>query len=806
MPFPFNNAGDSLYYLNQQAYDLSSGTQWGSMNIHMNQIWDDMLARQNLYNAPVYDFSGFNQYVNPTFGNPFGQIMNYSLGQMDWQNKIGGGNGLFDTNGNFRAPWMQNPAQLWSSSLGWNPSAGAGQGSTPKTETEEDRDYQRKYNTLLTLCKQLAECDDLSRKEQDDLNSAIRNPKGTWKERYAALKKAYNEIDKDIVKTFLETATGLGADREINGKKSNSFYNELQAAGYEYDNSAIDKEINDLYDAINSINDKNGNPESSDILGEIQAGKSNILDVISSYNTHKKNSSTESDKRIIDHIAKNYNAISDDSTRDTAREKVLKPIVNALLDKARDIKDALDADSRKKIEKAIGNVEDALNNSKEKVDTRLSEAFDTLYLLTRMGAIANLRNEAIAYYGEVDSEIFNKDLFADETIKDLKAEGFTQDEINKGEVKVKKEAKVETSDEEDLEDVEETDGNKKEEKIKEDKSLNKGSAEEQIKALLGKVINRRTDAVYIPENAEDKTKEYTIYTTIKGDKERIFIIKNNKIVELINAKIENGKIVADKTGVAIDEVEVEASKIKLAHDEAVKAEEAENKRLEKERLKAEKERKTAEEKTQATINSLIKDGYLRKHGSNKNEYIETHATGERKEPRIVMIYDNKITVYNVNSGKWEEVTNPETEFANTTLTEEEIKEAKKIGEDLQDCLAGYTMDCHWEEITEKLLKVNARNVLYVLKGYKDENDTVDSFFEQVENEYGHDSTRIDLMETMVKYVKEYINLEIENLDSKYQEKARNILSKLEAITINDETDGSEIDTLINQLFIIFNIE
>lgn len=809
MPLPFFNAGDSLYYTNQQAYDMSSGTQWGSMNIHLNQIWDDLIARRGLYDVPVYDFSNFNQYTTPTLNNPFPQIMSYTMGQLDWQNKISGGNGLFDANGNFQAPWLQNPAQLWSSSLGWNPSASAGQGSTPKTETEEDRDFQRKYNTLLALTKQLVECEDLTRKEKDDLNSVIRNPKGTWKERYAALKKVYNEIDKDTVKEFLETAVGLGAGREINSKKSNSFYNELQAAGYEYDNSSIDKEINDLYDAISSISDNNGNPESSDILGEIQAGKSNILDVISSYNTHKKDSSTSTDKRIIDHIAKNYNAIDDDSTRETAREKVLKPIVNALLDKARDVKDDMDADSRKKIEKAISNVEDALNNSKKTIDSSLAGAFDTLYLLTRMGAMANLRNEAIAYYGEIDSEIFNKDLFADETIKDLKAEGYTQDEINKCEVKVKKEAKVEETDEEDLE-VEETDENDNEEEIEENKKLNKKPVDKQVETLIAGEAIVKTTVKYSITDEEGNTKEYEVYETTKGDKKRVFIVKDDKLIELKNAKIENGKIVATTAGVQISEVEAKASEIEKAHKEAVKAEKAEEKRLEKERLKAEKEEKEAKEKAQETINSLIEAGYLKKHGSNQNEYIETSATGGRKEPRIVMVYDNKITVYNANTGKWEEVTDPQKEFSNATTTEKEIKDAKKIGEKMEVCLAGVTTEDDWTKLTTELLPmVNAKNILYVLKGYEEEdvNMFVDSFFHQVQNEW-KSGRHEKLTKPMLNLVLEFIKNEKSTLDSGKQNVVTEIEKQLREIYDNIEwkTDGHKIDVLVHKLFDIFEIK
>ena len=46
-----------------------------------------------------------------------------------------------------------------------------------------------------------------------------------------------------------------------------------------------------------------------------------------------------------------------------------------------------------------------------------------------------------------------------------------------------------------------------------------------------------------------------------------------------------------------------------------------------------------------------------------------------------------------------------------------IEAAKEIGEEMQDCLAGWTDEDHWEIIRTKLLDVNERNVLYVLKGY-----------------------------------------------------------------------------------------
>ena len=499
--------GNPFYYTNQQAFDMTSGSAWGSMNIHMNQAWEDMVARQYLYQVPRYDFSNFNLYTTPTvnvpfgfgigatptFGNPFPQICDATLRQLDWQNRASGGNG-FINNGTF----SYTPSYSWA---GFTPSGATSPNGAngPAAQTEEDRDYQRKYNTLLAIVKQLAKCDEITRKEEDDLNAVARQSVKNWKDGYTELKKAYDKVVENhegIIERMLPEAQDLSAfDNTLDSDKKDSFYNQLISAGYEYDNSAIDKKINDLYAAIDNISDENANPESSHILGELQGGngEANILDVISSYNTQKKGSSKSSDKRIIDHFAAKYNNLKDPDAKQTAKEKVLTPIVNALLDKARDVKDTLDTASKKKMTEAISDVENALNNSKDKIDANLSSAFDTLYLLTRMGAIAHVRNEAIKHYGEVDSDVFNQDLFDKETIKDLKEEGFTDSEIKDGKVKVEREAVVEET--EDIDDVNDAD-KEKEEEIKPNKKLDKETIDKQIETLIADDILVETTTKY----------------------------------------------------------------------------------------------------------------------------------------------------------------------------------------------------------------------------------------------------------------------------------------------------------------------
>ncbi len=216
---------------------------------------------------------------------------------------------------------------------------------------------------------------------------------------------------------------------------ANSFYNKLQKVGFEFENSTVDSEVSGLYDVISQIKDTQENYQNNNILADLAAktGTYDILDVISSWNTQKKDSTGE-EKRIITLIKKGYDALPSGETGNGARSSVktgvISPIVNGLIDRARGLKSGLDSASQTKLTEAMTKLERAYNNTDATVDPNLSTAFDELYVLTRKAAIAQLRAEIKEAYGTIDPDLFNDTLFEAETIADLKAEGFNEAVIN----------------------------------------------------------------------------------------------------------------------------------------------------------------------------------------------------------------------------------------------------------------------------------------------------------------------------------------------------------------------------------------
>ena len=91
------------------------------------------------------------------------------------------------------------------------------------------------------------------------------------------------------------------------------------------------------------------------------------------------------------------------------------------------MKSGLDKDSKAKLETAISELSKAMTSTTEnnKIDNNLSTAFNNLYLIMRDASIKTLRNEMLRYYGDVDSEVINENMFVDETYNDLIDEGYT---------------------------------------------------------------------------------------------------------------------------------------------------------------------------------------------------------------------------------------------------------------------------------------------------------------------------------------------------------------------------------------------
>lgn len=524
------------FYVPMQTYDMCSGSISGSMNLFANANWDDLIARQHLYDVPLMSFNNFMPYGNVGGGMDYLLNPAYTMEQMRWANNSGFGGGFGGFGGTFGGGFGTSPWSNW----GWN---GSTNGGSSSNETSEDRTNKRKYNTLLSLVKQLAKYDGLTNVQKDTLEAAIKNTKGKPEEKYNNLKEAYDSIGADTVREFLVNADKLGTTKDLKGKEGeNSFQARLVDSGYDFDNTWADDNIDSLHDAIKTLKDNNGNLESNEILGALQAkmnnssdvdkGQTDILDIISTWNTAYKDSA-DNDKRIISYIAEYYNGISDEETRKTAKAKVLDPVVKSLVSKARAVKGSLDADSRNAIEDAITEVNSALNNSTTTVDSKLSDAFDELYLLTRLGAMNELRAQIKGMYGDVDPEVFNDTLFEAETVEDLTAEGFASDDIStvKGKVKARENNSRMTPEE------------RREDEARREK--------EKVSELI--------------ENADiltsiDGKPGYYKETKVTGDREeaRIFVNKDGFLYEVKD----------DGT-----ETKVKASDIKKAYNEAVKKEE-----------------------------------------------------------------------------------------------------------------------------------------------------------------------------------------------------------------------------------------
>lgn len=622
--FPFfmqNNCNFGNWYPSGINYDMCSTNPWNSINLHMNQAWDDMLARQNLYNVQAYDFNNMFLYGNNIGGNSYLTDPRYTLAQMKFAN---GSMPIFGSVGNSSFEGMDF-SNLWNNPFGGSNSTSSS--SSSKAQTPEEKAYQRRYNKLLALCKQLSQSKELSESKRNDLSDATHDTKGTYKERFEKLKKEYDKIDKSIVKaTILKLEKTMGAEKYEKAGYEDSFKGQLTNAGYEYSKTDVDKKMDSLRDAIKDLAN-NPNIEADSIIGtygfSAEGGKATykILDVLSSWNT--KYADENDTRNIIRFIAAHYP--DNDNDKKTATEKVLKPVVRALTGEAKNYLDELDDASKEKLDKAIKKVEKLLDKSETNVAAGLAEAFDELYVLTREAAIVTLQNDIIQNYGAIDPDLFNDELFIQDTLDDLENEGLTQGGI---EMKVSKTREEHAA--ENIAPIEEA-----AEDEDSDEKVAKTEAE-QIKDIDGTAVETK-DAKY----KDEAGKEYEVVVENKatGDREtpRIFIKTDDGLKEVKNAEIKDGKLVAKEGAkLQISETITKAADIKKDYDKKVKAEkDAEAKAEADKKAEEEKEEKLAKMKAQAEI--IAKDLYKRLDG----------YTGDGEWSSCFDIINGKVTTENV---------------------------------------------------------------------------------------------------------------------------------------------------------------
>ena len=403
IPGIFNNGR----FMNM-AYDMIHGGLAGSMNLMFNQNIEHCMTFPTLYTMPnnIFNFSpygtiGSNNYLlDPTF--PIFQSQ-FGMGGFG-----GFGMGGF---GMPMMPWM-NPEmmkKMWSFD------------GTDSTSSSTDS-TTRKYNKMLSLLKNIANSDEVKQTVKDQINDAIRNCKGKTEEKLEKLTEIYEKLDKEVVKKALMEANNIGYAKKSTSEED-SFRENLEAIGFEYGNGEVDKLISTYYNNIKEIK-SDGSVTGPSLLGQVN--EDNILDYISSWNTKYADYEEDSDKRILSHIAVYYNEMKDGEG--TVRSNLINPLVDALTRKADDVKSDLPKEEKAKIEKAVKELDSSWGNG-DQISEEMIEAFDKLYILVRMAALANFNEEVIGYYGELDEDLFNEDLFTEETIEDLKAEGFSKSAI-----------------------------------------------------------------------------------------------------------------------------------------------------------------------------------------------------------------------------------------------------------------------------------------------------------------------------------------------------------------------------------------
>lgn len=693
--------------------DLSSGSEWGSMNIHMNQAWADMQARSTLYMTPTTSWSAFCDYGTPSGGMNFLVDPRYTMTQFQW-NQNAMSNGGFNW-GNFNGGFnMSNP---WGN-FGWNGGNTSGTGSS--AATPEEREYQKKYNKLLSLVKQLASDDSkLPAARKDALDEIAKHPVGkNYEEKFKNLKTEYDRVSKNEIKKFLasKAAIKFGIDgKEVS--EGNSFYGKLQSVGYEFTNSKVDDQIAGLYDVISQIRDTQEGYQNSSILSDLAAktGTYDILDVISSWNTQKKDS-TAGDKRIIDLIKKGYDALpagdEGKGARSSVKTNIISPIVNGLINRARELNEKVDSASQAKITAAITKLENSYNNTNDKVDANMSKAFDELYLLTRKAAIAQLRTEINEVWGAIDPDVFNDNLFEEDTKADLKAEGFDDTAINAAAVVV----------------PQAEDSGDFSRRIDDTKP-----ARQQLEAITGtdNALSKATSVSGIAGVTE---------AWIDNNTGKVYVLKQNadgedEIHELNNPTVANGKVTAGTVG-----AKVSANDIATASSAA---------KQEAQDLKTEQEAVTA---LVAKTEILTKQADKATIGGKQYDvYKETKG-----DERELVLIDGVLYEYK-DGAKGDKVTAASIETAYNSAVDKENASANDReyeGQEVARKLCDWTTASDDQYISDRLNEINDDNVMSFMKGiYSNssfDHKGCEGFIEKLDDDTSGDTVKFAQKQKLIK--------------------------------------------------------
>ena len=406
-------------------------------------IINDSTGLMSLCNAQMADSIARNMMytINPLGGglplNPamfdswtYGSIMNitmgqaYQRGQLSWNADTQSFSPQF---GNFG--WGMGAGMMgWQGGQfpGLGGSTGNGGGSST---TDPDK---AKYNKLLGLMKQLnTYANDksshiLTSSQKTKLAELIK--KSYSADNYTALKEFYNSLSKEDIKKFVKYgATTLALEGDVNkvdAKADSSVRYYLEEIGFECEPEAAVKAVNEFDNHIGEISKENSN--SDIIFGYINNYPA--LEIISRWNTKHKSSSS---KGIAEKCVDVYKKAGNKSDVIIG----IKGLVDNLTTQAGKLAKEIGGDTETAIEDAIAKLNDSITDTK--LETDFVSKFNNLYILARLTAAKLAANSLVGRYGDIDSQVFTQDMFTEDTITDLKAEGQALSTINTLNKKVK---------------------------------------------------------------------------------------------------------------------------------------------------------------------------------------------------------------------------------------------------------------------------------------------------------------------------------------------------------------------------------
>lgn len=516
-------------YFSAVNFDMTNGNAWSSMNLHANQNWADLIARQSLYQVPMYNFTGFTQYPS-TFGmNNYLCDPMWTIGQMQAANLANGGQGIFP---GMQFPWTQG-SQSSSSS------------SKTDAEKEEEARMKEEYNALKELLTTYKNTNkNIATSLKSKIDTALKKS-GKIEEKLEALQNAYDAIPKNS----LRKAMALMDTKETGYRQA------LEAAGYKFGvseysfNSGKERDINNRITELENEIDKISDSDSAPTNFRAVIEGNDILRLISYWNDKH-----ESDN-IIDSVIANLP--SEASKKKEAFNNYVQPLVEQLLVKATDVASESCFDDN--TIDALNDLTEDLRESKNKgVNdlTNLKTRFEKLYVMLRQMEALRINSEIQSRYSFLndissnDKDFVDEKLIVEDTKSDLEAEGL---------------GSVSQSIANDIK-ITETDGI---EDPDEDDELTPEQVERQVADLVNDNVLKETSVEYRGAKVYVESMK-----TGNRDHERVFIIKDNEIKELENAKISGGTLCyIDSSNRTVTEKTITANSIENAYKDAKRAQE-----------------------------------------------------------------------------------------------------------------------------------------------------------------------------------------------------------------------------------------